>query len=114
MTKEKDGMFRVYNGVFVKWLPRFGDASAVALTKLLADKPIADTDISAILLVVRDSYESPISVEESKDRQPRTTLYLLRSLSQETRDPKILASIEETSAFVKSQYAAYSRNHPGE
>jgi hypothetical protein len=58
MTKGEDGMYRAYDGFFVKWLPRFGDASAVALTKLLADKPIADEDIPAILIVVRDSYNS--------------------------------------------------------
>lgn len=107
-------MYRAYNGVFVKWLPRFGDASAVALTKLLADKPIAHADIPAILIVVRDSYDSPISIEDAAERQPRTTLYLLRSLSQATKDPKILASIEETAVYVKSQYAAYLGNHPGE
>lgn len=114
MTKDKDGMYSAYDGVFVKWLPRFGDASAVALTKILADKPIADTDIPAILIVVRDSYDSPISIKDAADRQPRTTLYLLRSLTQATKDPRIVASIGETIAYVKSQYAAYSRNHPDE
>jgi len=107
-------MYSAYDGVFVKWLPRFGDASAVALTKILADKPIADTDIPAILIVVRDSYDSPISIKDAADRQPRTTLYLLRSLTQATKDPRIVASIGETIAYVKSQYAAYSRNHPDE
>jgi len=112
MTKGEDGMYRAYDGVFVKWLPRFGDASAVALTKLLADKPIADADIPAILIVVRDSYGSPISIEDAAERRPRTTLYLLRSLSHETRDPKNTALIEETAVYVKSQYAAYAKNHP--
>lgn len=114
MTKDEHGMYRAYNAVFVKWLPRFGDASAVALTKLLADKPIANADIPAILIVVRDSYDSPISIEDSAERQPRTTLYLLRSLSQATKDPKIVASIEETAVYVKNQYAAYLTKHPNE
>src|ERR1019366_2688596 len=77
MTKDEHGMYRAYNGVFVKWLPRFGDASAVALTKLLAEKPIADADIPAILIVLLDSYESPISIENAADRKPRTTLFVL-------------------------------------
>ena len=114
MTKDEHGMYRAYNGVFVKWLPRFGDASAVALTKFLADKPIADADIPAILIVVNDSYDSPASIEDTRERQPRTTLYLLRSLTQATKDPKIVISIEETAVYVKSQYAAYTKNHPDE
>ena len=107
---EKEG----YSGVMQKSLSRLGDASAVAITKLLADKPLADTDIRSILLVVRLSCESPISVEEMAERQPRTTLYLLHSLSQATKDPKILTSIEETKAYVKSQYAMYVKAHPND
>jgi hypothetical protein len=114
MTKGEDGMYGVYNSFVARSLSRLGDASSVALTRLLADKPIADADIPAILLVVRDSYDSPISIQDAAERQPRTTLYLLRSLSQGTKDPKIVASIEETTAYVRSQYAAYSRNHPAE
>jgi hypothetical protein len=114
MTKGEDDMYRAYNGVFVKRLPRFGDASAVALTKLLADKPILDVDIPAIVIVVRDSYESPTVIEEAADGQPRTTLFLLRSLSQATKDPKNIALIEETTVFVRSQYAAYLRSQPNQ
>ena len=112
MTKDEHGMFRAYDGFFVKWLPRFGDASAVALTKLLADKPIADADIPAILAVVSDSYNAPIGIEDAADRKPRTTLYLLCSLSWLAKNPKTRALIDETTAYVKSQYAEYLRNHP--
>jgi hypothetical protein len=112
MTIGQDGMYMAYDGHFVKWLPRFGDASAVALTKLLADKPITDTDIPAILIILHDSYGSPSIIEDATERQPRTTLYLLRSLSQVTKDPKNIARIEQATVFVKSQYAAYLRNRP--
>ena len=101
-----------YTGVTEKRLGRLGDASAVALTKLLADKPIADAGIPPILLVVKLSYSFPEGVEDAAERQPRTTLYLLRSLSQATKDPKLVSSIDETAAYVKSQYAAYLGNHP--
>ena len=114
MTKGEDGMYRAYNGVFVKWLPRFGDASAVALTKLLADQPIADADIPAILSVVRDSYDSPISIEDAADRKPRTTLFVLSSLSHATTDPKTIKMIADTTAYVNAQYATYAKAHPTE
>jgi hypothetical protein len=112
MTKDENGMYRAYNGVFVKWLPRFGDAAAVALTKLLADKPITGEDIPAILTVVRDSYNAPVSIEDAADREPRTTLFILRSLSHMTGDPNTVQKIEDTTAFVKAQYSAYIKAHP--
>jgi hypothetical protein len=114
MTKDEHGMYRAYNGVFVKWLPRFGDASAVALTKLLADKPIADADIPAVLIVVMDSYDSPISIENAADRKPRTTLFVLSSLSHATTDPETIKRIADTTAHVNSQYATYAKAHPTE
>ena len=110
----KDAEQGVSEGIVEKMLGRLGDASAVALTKLLADKPIADASIPPILLVVRLSYGSPEGIEETTERQPRTSLYLLRSLSRATNDPKLLASIEETAVYVKSQYATYVKAHPNE
>src|SRR5579862_9085858 len=111
MTKDEHGMYWAYDGRFVRWLPRFGDASAVALTKLLADKPIADADIPAILIVVRDSYDSPISIEEAADREPRTTLFVLSSLSHATTDSDTIKKIADTAAYVNAQYATYAKAH---
>ena len=105
-------MYRAYDGRFVRWLPRFGDASAVALTKILADKPIADADIPAILIVVRDSYDSPISIEDAAGRKPRTTLFVLSSLSHATTDPEMIKKIADTTAYVKAQYTTYLKAHP--
>ena len=103
-----------YNGIMVKALGRIGDATAVALTEILADKPISDADIPPILLVVELSQVSLEGIEETTDRNPRTTLYLLRSLSQVAKDPKIVASINETTAYVKSRRATYLQKHPNE
>ncbi len=103
-----------YTGVQEKRLGRLGDASAVELMKLLADKPLGDADIPAILLVVRLSYNFPKGVEETTNREPRATLYLLRSLSLLAKTPKTHALIDETTAYVKSQYAEYLQSHPGE
>lgn len=103
-----------YNGVIEKSLGRLGDAASVALTKLLADKPIEDADIPPILLVVKLSYDFPQNVEDAAQRKPRTTLYLLRSLTLGTKDPKIIASIANATAYVKGQYATYSKSHPDE
>jgi hypothetical protein len=114
MTKGENGMYRAYNAVFVKWLPRFGDASAVALTKILADKPIAVADIPAILIVLSDSYDSPTSIEDAADRKPRATLFVLSSLSHATTDPETIKKIADTTAYVDAQYAIYAKAHPTE
>jgi hypothetical protein len=112
MTKGEDGMYRAYNGVFVKWLPRFGDASAVALTKIIADKPIADADIPAILIVSRDSYDSLISIEDAADRKPRATRFVLSSLSRATTAPETIKKTADTTGYVDAHYATYAKAHP--
>jgi hypothetical protein len=112
MTKGQDGMYRAYDAIFVKWLLRFGDASAVALTKILADKPIAEADIPAILIIVRDSYDSPVSIEDAADREPRTTLFVLSSLSHAATDPEAIKKIADTTNDVKAQYTTYLKAHP--
>ncbi|HEY6845063.1 MAG TPA: hypothetical protein VI320_02490 [Terracidiphilus sp.] len=114
MTKDEQGMYSAYDGHFVKWLPRFGDASRVALTKILADKPIAGADIPAILIVVRDSYDSPISIEDAADRKPRATLFVLSSLSHATSDPETIKKIADSIAYVVAQYATDAKAHPTE
>lgn len=104
----------MFSGAEEKHLGRLGDATAVQLTKLLADKPLRDADIPPIILVTRLSYNFPEGIQDADNRKPRATLYLLRSLSYAAKDPKILGSIEEVTEYVKSQYAAYLRNHPGQ
>jgi hypothetical protein len=93
MAKDEHRMHRAHNAEFEKRLPCFGDASAVALTKFVSDKPIADADMPAILAVLGDSYDFSASIEDATERQRRTILYLLHSLSHETRDPKNICAI---------------------
>ena len=100
-----------YTGSQEKLLGRLGDASAVELTKLLADKSLDDAEIQSILLVIRQSYNFPDGIEDAANRKPRATLYLLHSLSWLAKEPKIRSSIEATTAYVKNQYAGYLQNH---
>jgi hypothetical protein len=101
-----------YSSTGQKELERLGDASSVALTKVFADKALTKEDISHILLVIKLSYSFPETIQERGDRKPRTTLYLLRSLSFMTNDPKTNTEIREATAYVRTQYAAYAKSHP--
>ena len=90
----------------------FGDALAVALTKILADKPIAVAEIPVILIVLSDSYDSPISIEDAADRKPMATPFVLSTLSHPTIDPETIKKIADTTAYVVAQYATYAKAHP--
>jgi hypothetical protein len=74
--------------------------------------PIADADIPAILSVVIDSDDSPISIENAADRKPGTTLFVLSSLSHETNAAETIKKIADTTAYVTTQYTAYVKTHP--
>jgi hypothetical protein len=83
-----------------------------ALTKIIADKPIADADIPAILIVSRDSYDSLICIEDAADREPRATRFVLSSLSGATTDPETIKKTADTTRYLDAQYATYAKAHP--
>jgi hypothetical protein len=78
-----------------------GDAAAVAITKVVSDKDLSPEDIEIILLVVRMSFAAPRIVEIRPDRQPRTTLFLLKYLDGLGIPPDLKRKIAETKRFVE-------------
>src|SRR5690348_5394721 len=88
----------LYYGTDVKSLSRLGDASAVALTKVLGDNGVSPEQINQVLLIVTLSFEGSKSIENAADRQPRTTLFLLKYLECSTADPTLRKKIAETRA----------------
>jgi hypothetical protein len=92
-----------YTGSDVKSLSRLGDASAVALTKVLGGNGVTPKQINQVLLIVTLSFEAPKGIEIPADRQPRTTLFLLKYLECSTADPGLRAKIAETRALLQSK-----------
>ncbi|HEY6489022.1 MAG: hypothetical protein WCC26_16290 [Terracidiphilus sp.] len=103
-----------YSAEGEKGLARNGDASAVAITKVFAGKTLTPAEISNIALVVKQSFEFLGGIENQEDREPRTALFLLNSLSHLTDDPKANADIRSASTFVQSQYSEYIKSEPAQ
>ena len=94
-----------YFGVDDKRLGWMGDAAAVVLTKVLADKNPGPREIDMILGIIHMSFSAPRLVENVPDREPRTTQFVLRYLDLSTTDEKLKQRIAEETEFVLSQYA---------
>jgi len=95
----------MYTSTVQKELERLGDASAVALTKIIGGKPLDEREVEAVLLILTLSYSDPHIVEIASDREPRTTLFLLHSLDLSTADPKLREKINAARSYVRDQYA---------
>lgn len=93
-----------YTSTSQKELGRLGDASAVALTKIVRERALTESDIEAMLLIINLSYSDAHIVNVDSDRQPRTTLLLLRYLASATGDAKLKKKIEGTQSYVTEKY----------
>ena len=86
-------------------LNRGGDAAAVAITKVVGGKDISSDEIVRILLLIHMSFEAPRIIENQSDRQPRTTLFILKYLSTLPASPELKKKIGETEQFVTQAVA---------
>ncbi|HYM11900.1 MAG TPA: hypothetical protein VEU62_14280 [Bryobacterales bacterium] len=94
-----------------KLFSRIGDSAAVAITKVLGDKDdLTMGDIDGALTVIRLSFSAPGIVEVVADREPRTTLFVLRYLDRFTGDAALRRRIAETKKYVLEQSARIKRN----
>jgi len=87
---------------------RLGDAAAVALTKIFADRTPDAKDVETMLVVFREAFGRPTIVVIEADRQPRTTLFLLKYFDSLTFDTELKIKIAEVRRFVVEQRASLS------
>jgi hypothetical protein len=91
-------------GLYTSWaekdLNRLGDASSVALTKVLRDKDLNAADVDHILAVITMSFAAPKLIQVDSDRQPRTALFVLKYLDSLTVDPKLRKRIADARALL--------------
>ena len=90
-----------------KVLVHLGDAGAVLATKVLADRNLNPKTIGSALIVLENSFAEPKLVEVTADREPRTSLLLLRYLELSTTDAESRKAIVDTRKYVKDRYAAF-------
>jgi hypothetical protein len=83
-----------------KLLIHLGDAGAVLATKVLADRNLTPKTIGGALIVLENSFAEPKLVEVTADREPRTSLLLLRYLELSTSDAESRKNIADTRKYV--------------
>ena len=93
------------DGQSQKVIGQMGDAAAISITKILADKPPSRSDIESILLILNMSFADPTFVEVASDRRPRTALFVLQSLNYTTTAPELKKKIQQTRDYIQQQYA---------
>ena len=89
-----------------KLLVHLGDAGAVLVTKVLADRNLTPKTIGGALMVVENSFAEPKFVEVTADREPKTSLLLLRYLELSAGDAESRKNIADTRKYVQDRYAA--------
>lgn len=99
-----------YDGGEDKQLDRIGDAAAVVVAKIFGEKTLGPTDVQNALDVIHLSFSAPTLVETAEDRNPRATLFVLRSLNSITTDRKLKEKIAEERKYVLDQVAKSQKN----
>ena len=95
------------DGHYNKIMGETGDAAAVMLTKFLAGRNVGSTEIDNALLVLNLSFADPSLVVLPSDREPKTALFVLKSLSSSTTDAQLKQRIAETRNRINANFAKY-------
>jgi hypothetical protein len=90
-----------YDGFSEGGFNRGGDAAAVAVTKVLAGKDLDADEVNRVLLVITRAFAAPKIIEVNSDREPRTTLFVLKYLASLRVSPELNKKIAETKQFVE-------------
>lgn len=96
----RNALSEVSEGLYTSWtekeLARLGDASSVSLTKLFAGKSLTRTDVDHALIIISLSFATPKLIQDSADREPRTTMFLLKNFEGLPLDDAMKQRIAKT------------------
>src|SRR5580693_7311911 len=92
------GTFEGHDQKVIGWL---GDAAAVIVTKHLSQRHLSQRDIDMTLIVLIGAFADPSFVRNEADRQPRTTLLVLRYLELSTDDSKLKTRIADAKKYIE-------------
>lgn len=85
-----------------------GDAGAVVLARLLTDRTLTDGEIDTAAATLDDCFYDPRRVEKPSDRQPSTTLFLLRYLDFQAHGADLRKVIAGTRKVIVERCAAFA------
>lgn len=86
------------------------DAAAVIVTKILGEKNLTVSEIDGVLVVFSAAFAGPSEIVS--DREPRTTLFVLKYLELSIKDAPLKKRIEHTRIHTKEQYAKWVKDLP--
>jgi hypothetical protein len=88
-----DGMYSSWDE---KALTKFGDTSAVALTKILGEADPSEAEVRLCLVIIRASFRYPQGVVNESDRKPQTALFVLKRFGGLQLSADVKQEITET------------------
>ena len=98
-------MSRSSDGTYTSWdekdLNKLGDASAVALTRVIGGRDLSPTEVRQALLVLSLSFDAPRLIARDSDRSPRTALFVLQYLKHLPIDAELKSRIEQTELLLR-------------
>lgn len=100
----------IIEGHLVKMAGPMGDAAAVAVTRVVGERSLRADEIQTLLDILAESFAAPRLIASPSDREPRTTLFVLRYLSESTTDPALRARVMETRRYIISHCDKYKAN----
>ena len=92
-----------YDAENEKQLHRLGDAASVAFTKEIGNRQMSWTDIENFLLLVHEAFAAPNAIQNQRDRQPKTSLFILQTLNCLPLTDELKRSIADTRVFLERQ-----------
>ncbi len=97
-----------WDGHMQKQFGKMGDAAAVVVTKVVAERNLSATEIDSVLAILATSFADPALVEGAADREPRAALFVLRFLDLQAPDSGTKRKIADTRTYIREQFAKYT------
>jgi len=90
-----------YNAEDEKQVRRLGDAASVAFTKEIGNRQMKWTDIENFLFLVHEAFATPSTIQNPRDRKPKTSLFVLQTLNHLPLTDELKRSIADTKVFLE-------------
>lgn len=100
----------LYRGLFeghdVGVLGGTGDATAVTITKVIADKSLSPAQIDTVLALLNTAF---VDVAPGPDAEPKTALFVLHQLELSTNDVQLRGRIAKTKRYIEDEFSKSTR-----
>jgi hypothetical protein len=94
------------DGHDAKVIGGMGDAAAVILAKILADRDLRQQDLGGGLWILADAFAGDRCFSLDSDRKPWVAFFLLRYFDLSTTDPEVKNQIVEVRRVIERNCAA--------